>query len=71
MEFIRNGALSYEEVMERRETFKPVYVTAKHCFGVVDREHDFIALETVTKYLFLQHLSRDFMLLPMTKKIWM
>ena len=47
--FIRNGALSYEEVMERRETFKPVYVTAKHCFGVVDREHDFIALENGDK----------------------
>ena len=41
----RPGSLSFEEVSERREKMQPVYVAARHCYGIIERDEDVITLE--------------------------
>lgn len=48
----RPGSLSFKEVCERREKMQPVYVAVRHCYGVIEKDTEAIALEDGTKMPF-------------------
>lgn len=41
----RPGSLSFQEVSARREKMQPVYVAARRCYGIIERDEDIITLE--------------------------
>lgn len=41
----RPGSLSFQEISDRREKMQPVYVAARHCYGIIERDEDRITLE--------------------------